>query len=180
MNQSRLIDIAVKTILFTAVVILFVFHLDSAKSLVYVDAQKLLVGYKGMELARKEYEGKANVWKSNLDTLNQEFQSKVKEYEATKNAMTPREKKLMEDLLTSKQEQFVNYQQAIKERAQKEDQEMTAKVLDKVNDYLKRYGKEKGYTIILAATQYGNIVYAKEGIDITEDVLKGLNAEFAK
>jgi outer membrane protein len=61
---------------------------------------------------------------------------------------------------------------------QKEDQELTNKVLDTVNDYLKRYGKEKGYRIILAATQYGNIVYAQDGIDITEEVMKGLNDEF--
>ena len=68
--------------------------------------------------------------------------------------------------------------QDLKEKFQQEDQELTKKVLDKVNEYIKRYGKKGGYTIILAATQYGNIVYAEEGVDLTEEVLKGLNTEY--
>ena len=84
----------------------------------------------------------------------------------------------MEELIQAKQDQFTNYQQVIQEKFQKEDQELSKKVMDKVNDYIKRYGKKEGYKIIHAATQYGNIVYAQDGLDITDEVLKGLNSEY--
>lgn len=180
MNTKQIIDIGIKVTLATAVVILFILHLQAEQSLVYVDAQKLVIGYKGMQEARKEFEDKTLVWKANLDTLRNEAESKMKEYEQKKEKLSTSERKLMEELIQARQQQFVNYQQVVQEKIKKEDEELTAHVLDKVNDYIKRYGKEKGYRIILAATQYGNIVYAREGMEVTEDVLKGLNAEFGK
>jgi outer membrane protein len=56
---------------------------------------------------------------------------------------------------------------------------MTGDVLTQINAYLKKYGKAKGYKIVMAATEYGNIAYADEGLDITADVLVGLNKEYA-
>jgi len=179
MTTKGLLDIGVKVVLAVGLAILLILHVQAEKSLVYVDAQKLVVGYKGMQAARQEFEAKAAVWKANLDTLRGEVEARIKEYEAKKARLSASEQQLTEELIQSKQDQFLNYQQAIQEKVQKEDQELTRKVLDKVNDYLKRYGKEKGYKIILAATQYGNIVYARDGIDITEDVMKGLNEEFS-
>ena len=52
-------------------------------------------------------------------------------------------------------------------------------MLEEVNAYLKQYGKAKGYTFLLGATDGGNIVYAAEGTDVSEDVLVGLNAQSA-
>jgi outer membrane protein len=66
----------------------------------------------------------------------------------------------------------------VKEQYQRQDQELSQKILDKVNDFIKRYGKDHGYTFIMAATQYGNIVYAEDYVDITDEVLVGLNAEY--
>jgi outer membrane protein len=178
MTSKNLIDIGIKVVLSAGLVILFILHIESQKSLVYVDAQKLVAGYKGMQAARQEFEKKATVWKSNLDTLRAGVETQIQSYEIKKVSLSAREKQLTEELIQSKQDQYLNYQQVIQEKVQKEDQELTNKVLDTVNDYLKRYGKEKGYRIILAATQYGNIVYAQDGIDITEEVMKGLNDEF--
>jgi len=147
------------------------------EGIVYVDAVKLVNGYKGMQQARKDYEAKAGIWKANVDSLKTELEVKIKEYQAQQAKLSAKEKALTEELLRAKQEQFLNYQQAIAEKIQKEDQELTAKVLGRVNDYIKRYGEERGYSIIMAATQYGNIVYSKGEKDITDQVLKGLNNE---
>jgi outer membrane protein len=57
---------------------------------------------------------------------------------------------------------------------------MTQSVLNLVNDYVKEYGKSKGYRYILGATGSGNLVYAQESYDITDDLVKGLNEEYIK
>lgn len=154
--------------------------LSARNEIVYVDAQKLVNGYRGMQDARKEFESKSQVWKANLDTLRLEAESTIKEYELTRDKLSSKERSLMEELIQSKQEQFINYQQIVSEKIQKEDQELTGKVLTRVNEYMKDYGRLKGYTIIMAATQYGNIIYAEEHMDITDDVLEGLNLAYAK
>jgi outer membrane protein len=178
MTKNNLLDIGVKVLLAAGIGILFLLHFQAQQSLVYVDAQKLVVGYEGMKAARLEFESKSAAWKANLDTLRNEVEEKMKEYDSKKASMNAREKQLSEELIKSKQEQYINYEQVIQEKVQTEDQQLTKNVLTKVNDFVKRYGKEHGYKIILAATQYGNIVYAQDGIDVTDDVLKGLNTEF--
>ncbi len=178
--KSGKISMVIHAILAVSVILLFVLFNKSQNSLVYVDSQKLVAGYEGMTLARTEFEGKTAAWKANLDTLRVEVEQEIKRYEASRSKLTPREKELSEALIQTKQEQYFNYQKVIQDKIQQEDQELTKKVLDKVNDYLKRYGKEHGHQIILAATQYGNIVYANDGIDITKEVIQGLNEEFQK
>lgn len=153
---------------------------SSENEIVYVDAQKLVNDYKGMQDARKEFESKTLVWRANLDTLRLEAESTIKEYELTREKLSAKEQNLMEELIQSRQEQFLNYQQIVNEKIQKEDQELTGKVLTTVNQFMKDYGRLKGYRIIMAATQYGNIIYAEEHTDITDDVLEGLNMAYSK
>ena len=64
-------------------------------------------------------------------------------------------------------------------QAQQEDSKTTGEVVSQMNAYLKTYGKSKGYKIIMAATEYGNIAYGEDGLDITEEVLKGLNDNYS-
>jgi len=71
-----------------------------------------------------------------------------------------------------------NYQQAIQKQIQEEDKKTTQTVINDINDYIKEYGKKKGYKIIFGASGGGNIMYASEGADLTQDVLKGLNADY--
>jgi outer membrane protein len=155
------------------------YNVSGTSKIVYVDSQKLVNGYKGMQAARKEFEAKSAAWKSNLDTLRTEAEIKIKEYESNAAKLSARERALMEELIRTKQEQYMNYQQVVSEKIKTADQELTSKVLSQVNDYIKKYGNDHGYAIILAATQYGNIAYGDGPLDITEDVLKGLNAEYA-
>lgn len=177
MKTKSIWELVFKAIVVTGLIVVIAFQFDKKESIVYVDAIKLVTGYKGMQAARKEFELKSAAWKANLDTLKTEFESKVKEYQATHTKLTAKEKALMEELLATKEEQYLNYQNIVTEKIQKEDQELTTKVLGKVNDFIKKYGEEKGYAIIMAATQYGNIVYAQKGMDITDEVLLGLNKE---
>ena len=54
------------------------------------------------------------------------------------------------------------------------------KVIDslvtKVTVFVADYGEEKGYTYIFGSNESANIMYAEEGLDITDEVLEELNA----
>jgi outer membrane protein len=146
---------------------------------VYVDSQKLVNGYQGMLDARKVYQQKATTWKANIDTLANEVQQQIFKYEKESSKMTTKERELSTELIRTKQKQLAEYQQAMNNQAQQEDSKMTTDVLTQVNAYIKKYGEANGYKIILAATEYGNLAYADEALDVTEEVLNGLNQEYA-
>lgn len=145
---------------------------------VYVDINKLMQDYKGMKAARAEYEEKAASWQANADTLIAQFQEELKTYEKERGNMSRKERELKEELLRNKQVQINQYQEAIQLKARDEDQALTQNVINAVNDYIKEYGKERGYKYILGATGQGNIVYANDAYDITEEVTEGLNKEW--
>lgn len=147
--------------------------------IVYVDSAKLMNNYTGMIDARKAYQQKATAWKANVDTLTNEVKLQIMNYEKESGKMTANERKLSQELIRTKQNQLAQYQKAMNTQAQQEDAKMTGDVLNQVNAYIKKYGESHGYTIIMAATEYGNMAYADEKLDITDRILEGLNREYA-
>jgi outer membrane protein len=92
--------------------------------------------------------------------------------------MTNKEKELKEELLRNKQMQINQYQEAIKLKAKDEEQLLTQTAVNAINDYIKKYGKSKGFKYVLGATGQGNILYADEAQDITEKIIEGLNKDY--
>ena len=112
---------------------------NDTSRIAYVDSNKLVNGYKGMQKARQEYEQKAAGWKANIDTLISEVKTQIMDYEKASARMTERERKLSQELIRTKQKQLEEYQQAMNMKAQEEDRQMTANVLSQVNAYITRY-----------------------------------------
>ncbi len=48
-------------------------------------------------------------------------------------------------------------------------------MITKVKDFVKDYGEENDYTYIFGSNESANIIYAKEGLDITQEILEELN-----
>jgi len=151
---------------------------QKSSELVYVDVNKLLEGYKRTKIVRGEFEVKAKTLKSNVDSLVTGWQKELKDYEKNRSKYSKKELELKQELLGNKQQQINNYQQAIQNQVQEEDKKATQTVINDINDYVKAYGKKKGYKIIFGASGSGNIMYAGETSDLTEIVLEGLNKEF--
>ena len=154
------------------------FFLKSSSSQVYVDVNKLLEGYDRTKVVRAEFEAKAKTMNANVDSLVTNWQKELQLYEKERSSLTAKELELKQELLGNKQQQINNYQQAIQKQIQEEDQKSTQTVINDISDYVKEYGKTKGYKIIFGASGGGNIMFADEASDLTQEVLEGLNAEF--
>jgi len=170
--------IAVNIILVIAVGYLFFYSNRVGKEVVYVNNRKLLSQYKGMLAAQKTIEEKSKEWQANIDTLTNDVQNQMKKYEKERANLSAKELKLTEELLRNKQQQLVQYQQAIRQKAQEEDMKLKEKIVAEVNAYIKDYGDKNSYDYILGATDMGNLLYGKEVLDVTDDVLKGMNAAY--
>ncbi len=154
------------------------FYKPSSSEQVYVDVNKLLEGYNRTKIVRAEFEDKAKTLNANVDSLMVDWQNELKLYEKERSKMSKKELELKQELLGNKQQQINNYQQAIQKQIQEEDKKATQTVINDINDYVKEFGKKKGYKIIFGASGSGNIMYADEATDLTQEVLDGLNIEF--
>lgn len=173
------VNLVISLLSLFGLIVLTIYVFSIPQKLVYVDSAKLVNEYKGMQDARAAYQKKAVTWKANIDTLSSEVQLQIMTYEKEGSRLTDKERQLSQELIRTKQRQLMDYQQAMNTQAKQEDVKMTGEVVQQINAYLKKYGEENGYKIVMAATEYGNIAYADEGLDITEDVLKGLNNEYS-
>ncbi len=154
------------------------FQLQISSEQVYVDVNKLLDGYKRTKIVRAEFEAKAKTLNANVDSLMTDWQKELKTYEKERSKMSKKELELKQQLLSNKQQQINNYQQAIQKQIQEEDKKSTQTVINDINDYVKEYGKKHKHKIIFGASGGGNIMYADEASDLTQEILEGLNTEF--
>ena len=179
-NEIKLssINLITSLVSITGLIVLTIYVFSLPQKFVYVNTSKLINEYKGMQAAKLAYQKKASLWKANVDTLTSEVQQKILKYEKESASLSVKERQLTQELIHARQKQLMEYQKALNTQAQQENSRMIDEVVQRINTYLKKYGEEKGYKIVMAANEYGNIAYADEGLDITDEVLEGLNSEY--
>lgn len=144
------------------------------EKIAYIDSAKLLDKSKAFQALQQQSKIEEEKAKSNLDTLMNEFDFSLKSYEKNMSTMSAKENQMAKELLKNKQTQLIQYQQAIKQKVEKEQQMKMQEILKGVNSYISDYGKKNGYKIIFA-TSNGNIAYGDESMDITEKIIEGIN-----
>ncbi len=157
---------------------LAIYFAKSSSELVYVDVSKLIEGYTRTKSAKVEFEKKVTSLKANVDSLMNGWQMELKDYEKNKSIYSATELKLKQEVLANKQQKINGFQQSIQKKIQEEDAKITQTVVNDINDFIKEYGKKHGYKIIFGASGTGNIMFADESTDLTDEVLAGLNAEY--
>ena len=176
--MNHKLPLGLNTLLLVGLLGLYYLHFASSEKLAYVDSVKLLNNYQGMQEARKAYQKEMTIWQANIDTLSKDVQAALQKHQAELSKMNDKERKLSEELVRTKQQQLVQYQKAIQEKATLEDRKMTQSVVTQVNKFISEYGTSHRYKVILVANESGNIAYAEEGMDVTEKVLQGLNESY--
>ena len=56
----------------------------------------------------------------------------------------------------------------------------TKEVNDRLNESIKSYAEKMGYEIILGSGGQGNVMYVKEPLDITDELIKYINTDYEK
>lgn len=142
----------------------------------YVDTSRLLQEYSEMKEVETEFTAKSESLKTELDSVAKIFQAEVMEFQENMATMSKAEQE-------EAQMEFMRKQQMLQQAAQMKSNQLRMEsdvVIDslvtKVKDFVADYGKDNGYTYIFGSNESANIMYAKEGLDLTDEVLEELNA----
>lgn len=153
----------------------------TTESIVYVNSDSLLSNYEYFKDVRARFEEKAKKAQADLQSKGTAFQREVADYQKNAGTMTAEQRANTEERLARKQEELGRLNQNASSSLAQEEMEENAKLYNKVSDYLKKHSKEKGYTFVLTySTSNPAVLYADEALEITKEVVEGLNAEYAK
>lgn len=142
----------------------------------YVDTTKLIQEFSEMKEVEADFNQRSERLKLELDSVAKGFQQEVMEYQENRATMSQAERQAAEQELMQKQQMLQQQQQMRSGQLRQESDEVIDSLITKVKDFVKVYGEENGYTYIFGSNESANIMYAEEGLDITEEILSELNA----
>ena len=92
--------------------------------------------------------------------------------------MAPRDAQNIENQLTQKQQNLYQYQQTLNQEMVDEQNKVNDQLYDHVTSFLKDYAAVHGYKIILNLKRGSGMLYGINALNITDDVIKGLNEKY--
>ncbi|WP_417884617.1 OmpH family outer membrane protein [Zunongwangia sp.] len=144
----------------------------------YVDTTKVIQDYQEMKDVEAKFVAKRDSLSQLISGPQQQFQQEVQEFQKNAGSMSQSQLQKKQQELQQKSQQLQQRQQMIGQQLQNESSSAIDSVVEKVKDFVAEYGKENGYTYIFGSNESANIMYAKEGLDITDKVLKELNNKY--
>lgn len=149
----------------------------------YVEVDSLLSQYQlskelNEAMMKKEENIRATVNKKSNDLQNQvnEFQRKLEN-----NAFLSEERARQEqDRLVKVQQNLQELQGRLASELQSETQKNTLMLRDSIRNFMNDYNKTHKYSMIVSNAGFDNLLYADSTLNITVDIVKGLNARYKK
>ena len=152
--------------------------LNQPSKVVFVKSKYIFDNYVGMKEAQRVFEEKKSSWQSNLDTLKNDYQRAVSDFNLQENTLSKSEKESRISIRRHDEENIMKYAQQLEEQAAEEDHKLTEGIVNQIDAFIKIYAKENGFDLIVGTTSSGNVLYGADGIDVTEEILKALNEQY--
>lgn len=154
---------------------------SNSEKIVYVNSDSLLTKYQYFKDLKVKLDGKSKTAQSDLVSKQDAFKREVAQYQQQANTLPADQRAATEERLARKQQELQAYSQNAGAALQNEQAAENEKLYDKVADYLKVYAKKKGYKMVLGYSKgNGTILFADESLDVTSEVIVGLNEAYKK
>ncbi|TSD63241.1 OmpH family outer membrane protein [Inquilinus sp. KBS0705] len=149
--------------------------------IVYINQDSIVAKYDYIKDMDKRLGDKGKAAQSDVVGRKQAFQREVAEYQKSAPSLSADQRAATEQRLQAKGQQLQGYEQNAAAQLQNDQLGEQTKLYEKLVSFTKDYAKEKGYKLVLTF-QKGNVnlLYGDPSLDVTADVLKRLNDDYAK
>jgi outer membrane protein len=158
-----------------------VFSASSDQPVAYLEIDTVLANYKlYLELQddlTKNIKAHDKRISSQMQTIEKEFQQLEGKRQNMMITTSEYEKKITE--LQARYQRLQQEQMAVQQQLMTQEQNANRRVINSISEYLDSVKQEGSFSMILGVT-YGSVLYAKPELNITKEVLEGLNEEYAK
>lgn len=145
----------------------------------YIDTSKLMEDYNEAKELNEKYKTKGEVMDRELEVTAKNLKAEMNSFQ--QNAMAKGQAWAQQKgaELQQRQQQLQYTQQGMLQQLQQESGKETDSLVKKVKQFIKDYGKEKGYDYIYGTGDAATVLYAKDTYDITGELTKVLNEKYA-
>ena len=189
------LSIILNAVLLVAVGVLFFLHFFGNKTvsggtdttasaipsdlrIAYINSDSVLEHYEYLKANRVTMEEKTKKIEQEYRNRAQGLQNEITAYQRNVTNMTLGQVKAVEEDLGKKQQNLQMYQQSISQQLMAEEAKLNKELYDRVTAYLKKYAKDKNLHVVLKYDPTSDLLFAGEALDVSNDVIKGLNAEY--
>jgi outer membrane protein len=153
-----------------------------AGRIVYVNTDTLLNKYDYYKDISKASENKRFSLENDLANKARTFQNKVAFFQqrAQQGHMTQEQAQTTQMQLQQEEQNIMAYRDKSAQALAQEEAKKTEDILNKIHDYLKEFNAGDKYDMVIGYSKGGGVLYAKEDLDITKQVLEGLNKKYAE
>jgi outer membrane protein len=189
------LSLILNAVLLVAVGVLFYLHFsgnskasgDSALSpstvpsdikIAYINSDSVLEKYEYLKANRVQLEQKTKKIEQEYRNRAQGLQNEITAYQRNVSSMTLGQVKAVEEDLGKKQQNLQMYQQSISQQLMEEEAKLNRELYDRVTKYLQKYARDKNLHVVLKYDLSSDVLFAGEALDISADVIQGLNDEY--
>ena len=158
-------------------------ELAPAGSIVYIQMDSLVNQYDMFNDLKSEIEAKVQAIDDDLRKKGNALEKSVQDFQnkLNKGLLTRSQAETQQQALMEREQSLRNLTAQKQMEMQEEEAVMVRKVMDAVQTYLNEYNKTHNYALILTTSAATNtVIVGNPSLDITNDVLAGLNAEYIK
>ena len=144
----------------------------------YVNSDSLLTNYEYFQNMQQKLIEKRDKLNKEYQNRAQGLQQEITNFQRNAGNMTISQAQAVQDDLKRKQQNLLMYQDQLSQQLMKEENQMNNELYDKVADYLKRYGEQNNLKLVLTYAKGSGVLFADDTLDITNEVIRGLNEEY--
>ena len=148
--------------------------------IVFIRTGQVMEQYLGTKEAEIIYKNRYNAFDSQLDSIEMAYNAIVDQYTLNKASMSKKEITAEELRLKNRYEEIQQFKAAGEQKLSDENNRYFEGVINQVNAFAKEYAIENNFDYILGTTKQGNLMYAKEEVDITDAFIKSLNEYYKR
>ena len=150
--------------------------------IVYLDLDRILMEYDMANDLRSVVETKIQNIQAEVNRRGQKLEKEVIAYQEKiqKGLMTRSVAEVQGQKLQEQEIEFNNYAAQKEQEINEEQVVMMNQLGDAIQTYINKFNEEKQYAMILTNSGGAPVITADAALDITDDVLAGLNEEYIK
>jgi outer membrane protein len=145
-------------------------------SIAYVNSDTLLTNYNYYEVVSKKLEEKRLKLQQDYTRRAEGLQKQIEDYQRTVNNLTIAQARAVEEDLGRKRQNLLQYQETISQDLMREEAAITQELYEKVASFLKTYGDANNLQVVLTYSAGSGLLYANDALNITDQVISGLNS----
>lgn len=150
-------------------------------SIVYVNLDTLQNKFDMFADVKKQLAEKHKKLESDYTNRVSSHQTRVKDYQdkAGKGLLLRSEAENIEKELMKEEQELLQLRETMQNQLLEEEQVMNRRIANTIHEYVKKYNSDGRFLYVLSYAFGGNLLYAPDSLDITADILKGLNEQYA-